>query len=473
VGPGWGRGQHALAAEGPVDAAVNAVAKADPAGVEEIKPGKAGAGTVSVSLESADLRAVVTALARANNINLVGSDKLTGKVTLHLTDAPVLDALLVILKNAGFVLAKKDNGMYEIMTEAESVKAGSAATVRVFTIKFADVEQVAKLLVPGALPDASSVAQNPATNQLIVSGTAEQLRKVEQIIEAVDKPLPQVAIEARIIEVFVDRAKSLGVSLTVTGNSKELGGEGVGTLGIDLTQSPAEVTTFDASFLSDRIDAAISALTQKDVAEVLSAPRVTTGHGRVAEIKVVNREPVVTRTTRVVDQVTVTDETVTFEETGVTLTVTPRVLADNRIEMIVEPSVKELTGTTDTDPPVPIINTRSASTQVTIVDGKWLVIGGLMRYSERERERGVPLLKDIPLLGWLFSTKYTVREKSNLVIFVSATVLDDKKAGQDADAAQSKIKAHREKYGLKGGPFPPAGGDAKAPTPHTAPDEGQ
>ena len=434
--------------------AADVVAKADVNGVKGTAPAKAGSGTVSVSLESADLRAVVTALARSNGINLVGSGKLTGKVTLHLTDAPVLQALVVILKNAGFVLVKKDNDIYEIMTEAELLKAGSAATVRVFTLKFAEVAQVAKVLVPNGIPEAASIAQNPATNQLIISGTAEQLRKVEMIIKAVDTQVPQVAIQARIVEIFTDRAKSVGASLTVTKEGGALGDRGVGEVIIDLTQSTVASSTFDATFVSDRIDAAISALTQKDVAEVLSAPRVTTGHGRKAEIKVVNNEPVVTRTTRVVDNVTVTDETVTFEETGVTLVVTPRVLADGKIEMVVEPSVKELTGTTDTDPAVPIINTRSAKTRVTISDGQWLVIGGLMRYSERERVRGIPLLMDIPLLGWLFKTKYTVREKSNLVFFVSGTVLNDKKAKQDADKEQKTIRTHRKVNNMEGGPFP-------------------
>ncbi len=95
------------------------VAKADMNGAKGAAPAAAGSGTVSVSLESADLRAVVTALARSRGINLVGSDKLAGKVTLHLTDAPILQALVVILKNAGFVLVKKDNEIYEIMTEGE------------------------------------------------------------------------------------------------------------------------------------------------------------------------------------------------------------------------------------------------------------------------------------------------------------------------------------------------------------------
>ena len=434
-----------------------------------------GAGTVSVSLEAADLRAVVTALARAHNINLVGSDKLTGTVTLHLTDAPVFEALTIILNNAGFALVKKDNGMYEILTEAESLRSGSLSTVRVFTLKFAEVAQVAKLLVPNAIPTAERVAQNPATNQLILSGTDEELAKAEQIIEAVDKPLPQVVIQARIIEIFTDKARSLGIRFNVTGVSNKLGDNGEMDLGFDVMQNPVEAATFDFTFLSDRVDAAISALTQQEVAEILSAPRVTTGHGLSAEFRVVNQEPVITRTTRIVDGVTVTDETVTFKDTGVTLTVTPRVLADDRIEMLVEPSVLELVGLTDTDPPVPIINTRTARTQVTIEDGKWLVIGGLIGYRERELERGVPLLKDIPGLGWFFRTKYRTREKSDLIIFLTASVLDTQRIEDDTAARQSAIQKHRREHGLEGGPFPPPdsdGGPETPPAPATE-DEGR
>ena len=460
---GAGAGICAFAPVARAAEAADVVAKADVTGVEETASASTatGTGTVSVSLVKADLRAVVTALARSNGINLVGSDKLTGSVTLHLTDAPVLQALVVILKNAGFVLVKKDNGIYEISTEAELLKAGGAVTVKIFTLKFAEVAKVAKLLVPNAVPEAASIAENPEANQLIISATADQLRKVAMILKAVDTPKLQVAIQARIVEIFTDRAKSVGTELTLTKEGGALGDSGVGTVSIDLTQSPMQASTIDIGFVSDRLDAAISALTQKDVAEVLSAPRVTTGHGHKAEIKVVNNEPVITRTTRVVDSVTVTDETVTFEETGVTLIVTPRVLSAGKIEMVVEPSVKELTGTTDTNPPVPIISDRSAKTQVVISDGQWLVIGGLMRHSERERVRGVPLLMDIPYLGWFFKTKSTVREKSNLVFFVSATVLNDKKAKQDADTEKAAILKHREDHGLEGGPFPKP--ESKAP----------
>jgi len=436
-------------------------------GITEIVAGVPGTGTVSVSLEFADLRAVVTALARAHNINLVGSDKLAGAVTLHLTDAPVLEALSIILKNAGFVLVKRENGMYEILTEAESVKADGASKIKIFTLKYAEVEQVAKLLTPNAVATADQIAQNPAANQLIIKGSDDELERAAQIIEAVDTPLPQVVIRTRIVEIFTDKAKSLGTELTLTGEASRISGGGVGTLAIDLTQDTMEATTFDATFLSDHVDAAINALTQKEVAEVLSAPRVTTGHGRPAEFRVVNQEPVITRTTRIVDTVTVTDETVTFKDTGVTLTVTPRVLADGQIDIIVEPAVLVLTGVTDTDPPVPIINERTAKTRVTISDGRWLVIGGLMSYRENEIERGVPLLKDIPVLGWLFKTKYTTREKSNLVFFVSATVLDDKRTRADSEAEQETFRTHREEHGLQGGPFP-SNGDDGPPDPLSA-----
>ncbi len=123
---------------------------------------------------------------------------------------------------------------------------------------------------------------------------------------------------------------------------------------------------------------------------------------------------------------------------------------------------KERTGTTDTDPPVPIISDRYADTKVVISDGQWIVIGGLIRSSERERVRGVPLLMDIPYLGWFFKTKQTVTEKSNLVFFVQATVLTDEKAKQGADEKKAAILTHRKTNGLAGGPFPKP--EPEAPT---------
>jgi len=419
---------------------------------------KDGDERVSVSLVSADLRAVVTALARAHNINLVGSDKLSGKVTLYLNNAPVLQALEVILKNAGFVLMPKQNGIYEIMTAAESAKALKAAAapqVQIFTLKYADAAKVSKLLVPNAIPDAKNIATDQASNQLIVSGTREQFKKVEQIIQAVDRPVPQVVIRARIVEIFTDRANSMGVSIGALMECDKVSDGGEATLGIDLSQSPVAASTLAFGLVTRLLDIKLEALAQKEVAEVLSAPKVTTGHGRKAEIKVVNQVPVITRQTRVVDGVTITDETVTFKETGLTLVVTPRVLAGNKVEMAVVPSVLELTGWTDTDPPAPIIDTRSAETTVTIDDGKWLVIGGLMRYNERKMVRGLPVLKDLPGLGWLFSTTYTTREKSNLVIFVSATVLNNERVRDDTDRELWRVQKHRKPHDLRGGPFPP------------------
>ena len=114
----------------------------------------------------------------------------------------------------------------------------------------------------------------------------------------------------------------------------------------------------------------------------------------------------------------------------------------------------ELTGFTDTDPPAPIIDERTAKTDVIMNDGRWLVIGGLMRYNERKLERGIPLLKDIPLLGWFFRTTQTTREKSNLVILVSATVLSDQKADRGSAKVDKEIRDHRKKHGLKGAPLP-------------------
>jgi type II secretory pathway component GspD/PulD (secretin) len=413
--------------------------------------------TVTVSLEAADLRAVVNALARTSDINLVGSDKLQGRVTLNLRNVPAVHALDVILKNNGFVLIKKDDRIYEVMTPADAAQIHETVPVdelRVFQLKFADVDEVATRLVPGALPDSKHVKTDPATNKLILRANAQQIADVEQIIKELDVARPQVSIQARIVEIMVDRAKSRGVTLRMrddTNNS--VTGAGTAETIFDLAQGTSAIPTFGLTFTSERIDAAINALVRSDVAEVLSAPQISTGHAREAEFKVVNQVPYITRTTRVVDNVTVTDETITFKETGLRLKVTPRVLAGGKIQMVVEPAVLELTGFTDTSPPAPIIDERTAKTDVTITDGRWLVIGGLMRHNEQTVERGIPLLKDIPVLGWLFRSEQVTREKSNLVILVSATVLDDARARAGVDQVRQQVHDHRTKHGLVGPPL--------------------
>lgn len=416
-------------------------------------------GGVSLFIESADLRAVVTALAEAHNVNVVGTDKLAGSVTVRLVNAPVLVALHAILRNAGFELVESEGGIYKILTREEAAKAELARQelrVQIVPIRFADPKEVAKLLAPSAIPDAKDVTCDATSNQLIITGTDEQMRRVQQIVAAVDVATPQVMIEARIVEVLADKAEALGAKLKLghkfdgaSGDPKEA------KLLMDLTQATTQAATLGLNFSCRFIDAALSSLVQHDAAEVLSAPKVTTGHNRRAEIKVTDQVPVITRTTRIVDQVTVTDETVTFQETGLTLTVVPRVLSDQRIEMAVEPSVRELTGYTDTDPPAPIIDTRSAKTMVTIENGRWLVIGGLMRYREERTERGIPILKDLPLVGWFFRTSRTTREKRNLVIFLSATVLDPPTVEREVNRQHSEIDGYRDEGVLQGGPFAP------------------
>lgn len=481
------------------------------------REGGTGADGVSVSFENADLRAVVTALARAHGINVVGTTRLSGEVTLHISGAPVLDTLDAILNNAGFILVRRDSGIYEVVTadqraaeekpeepvrmevfslahadvtetakllvpailpddshiredrasrrliitgtEGQIERATRVITaldapvraVRVFELKFKEPADAARLLVPAAIPEATDITMDPKANQLVIVGTQDQLRQVEEILDLVDRPVPQVSIRAKIIEIKVDRARSLGISVRYLFESGRF--DGSGDLAIDLTQATQAVTTVTTSFVTERIDAVVDALVQKEVAEVLSEPQIATAHKQKAEMNVVNQVPVVTRQTRVVDQVTLTDEEVSFEETGVKLEVTPRVLADGRIEMDIRPAVLELTGWTDTEPSAPIIDTREAKTVVTIADGKWVVIGGLIRYNEQKFVRGLPLLQDIPLLGGLFRTTRSRREKSNLVILVSATLLDDETAGIQADEFEERLLNHRNEHRLHGNPW--------------------
>jgi type II secretory pathway component GspD/PulD (secretin) len=419
---------------------------------------------ISLALESADVRAVVTALARALDINLIGGDQLSGTVTVRLDEAPGLRSLEMILNNAGFALVEVGERMYQIAPIDGEGRRRGALRVRALRLQYADTERAAAVLVPSVIPDASRIVEDPETRQLLIAGTEEDIAEAQRVLAAIDERPAQVAIQARFIEIFTDRAKKLGAKVTLAKATTEVDPEDGTTKTIsqdytfDLTQTmPAAADSFTYTLVGDKvapgvvkgITATIDALAQKDAAQILSAPNVTASHGREATMKVVDQVPVITRsTTQVVDQVTVTDETVEFKEAGVTLTVTPRVVAGRRVSLLIEPSVKEVTGYTETDPPQPIIDTRTAKTAVMMASGQWLIIGGMIRSRERKFTRGIPLLKDIPLVGALFRTSQTTREKTNLIILVSTRVLDDATVSADARRVRERLDGHRRGNGL-------------------------
>ena len=292
-------------------------------------------------------------------------------------------------------------------------------------------------------------------NSIIVIDYPENIEQVADYLDKMDVAPAQVLIEARVVEVKLQKEHALGVNWKAfadkgyipfgrfkLGYSTALGSPPVPpqqTINYKPTfYPPAQTTTgqespFTFAIFDDNINIVVQTLASELNTNILSAPKVTTVNNREAEIKIIQRLPWAEPTITIDDAGTAsTTWTVNFEEVGIVLKTTPTINENGDITMVLTPEVSEktsdysLTATasgTSVTYTVPIIDSRSASTKVVVGNGQTLIIGGLIKDKITKGESKVPLLGDIPYLGYLFKSKKDIVEKTELLIFVSPKII--------------------------------------------------
>ncbi|MDD3296539.1 MAG: tetratricopeptide repeat protein [Candidatus Omnitrophica bacterium] len=300
-------------------------------------------------------------------------------------------------------------------------------------------------------------------NSLMIIDYPENIQKVEEYLAMVDVSPQQVHIEARVVEVKLEGESSLGVNWTLFANK---GGLKIGdfnmysvapTDGITeaipykSTYYPPNTTTasetpFTLTIANDNINVVMQALANQYDTDILSAPSITTVNNCEAEIRVIERYPWAEPEVSTTEGGTDVGWTVNFEDAGIILKVTPTISENGKISMDIQPEVSEKTsdytltvrtpGAEDIAYTIPIIETRQARTKVVVGNKQTLIIGGLIKNKAIEGETKIPLLGDIPYLGYLFKSKKTQYLKTELVIFVSPTVI----TSQEIDYVTSQDK---------------------------------
>jgi type IV pilus assembly protein PilQ len=311
-------------------------------------------------------------------------------------------------------------------------------------------------------------------NSIVVTDYAENIQRITDYLNLIDVSPKQVLIEARVVEAKLQKENSLGINWKIfadkgyipvgrfkVGTSSTLGSrpgplEQVipykNTFYPPAQTAAGQETPFTIAIFDDNINAIVQTLASSMDTDILSAPRVTTVNNREAEIKVIQRLPWAEPQVQVSGDsgaITVTWK-INFEEVGIILKVTPMINDDGNISMILKPEVSEKTadynltvtqGTTSVPYTVPIIDTRSASTKVVIGNGQTLIIGGLIKQKNTKGESKIPFFGDIPVLGYLFKSKKDIGDKTELLIFVSPTVITSN---------EMLHMARQEKYGVGG-----------------------
>ncbi len=321
---------------------------------------------------------------------------------------------------------------------------------------------------------------------LVLKDTVENMAVLRELIAVIDVRPKQVLITASIVEIDRNELLDLGVDFFL-----DIGGEV--SLEIDsatLRTTPANfdsvadvssVLPFDAGGtavfrVSNDFRAVVHALEEHANANVLSAPRLLTLDNQEASILIGTRFPILESDTTGTDVAQVTTSLDYYENIGIQLNVVPQIQDGRYINMIVHPVVSRQDGSVisrgaegQVVAEYPIIDTRESESQIMIEDGQFIAIGGLLKEIAIESETGIPILMHIPLFGRLFRRTTTGTKKVDLIVFLSAAIIDD-----PAEASEEKMTSMRARGEIgtwhRATPAPESP-EAEAPDEQDAPDE--
>jgi general secretion pathway protein D len=257
------------------------------------------------------------------------------------------------------------------------------------------------------------------TNSLLVTTASKYEKQVRQIIEDLDRPVPQVLIKVLVAEVTHDNSADLGLDFSVLNQRGSGKGQtltsGFGNAGL----TPGVLV----SVVESNITATLHLLAEQDKLDVLSRPYILASDNQLANIFIGSTVPFITNS-----QITEAGQlinTVQYRDIGLNLNVTPHINPDGVVILDVNPEVQQLTAqniaiTNNTNSPV--ISKRSADSRIAVVDGQTIVIGGMMEDRKTSTVSKIPLLGDIPGLGMLFSRTQVTKTKTELLIFLTPHV---------------------------------------------------
>jgi len=399
---------------------------------------------ISLNFQDIPIRNVLQLIADANQLNLVTSDSVTGNITLRLEEVPWDQALDIILKVKGLgkveegnvlmvapitELIEKENNYDNIVKENNS----GLLYTEFIQINYAKAASIAAILSAEnshLLSEKGNISIDERTNTVLIQDTSSVLKSVKKMIEVLDVPVRQVIIEARMVTVNDSVGEKLGVQWGLTGSSGNVATSGTLT-GIDSgdindrlsVNLPIAAAAGNLAFQVGKfangniLDLQLSALEQENKAEIIATPRITTLNQQTAYIEQGTEIPYVESSSSGATSVS-------FKKAVLSLEVTPQITPDNNVilELVITQDSKGDTVSTSTGDAV-AINTQEIATQVLVENGETLVLGGIYQQQVTHFTSKVPVLGDIPYLGYLFRNTVHENSKAELLIFVTPRIV--------------------------------------------------
>jgi type II secretory pathway component GspD/PulD (secretin) len=429
-----------------------------------------------VQFEDSPLVEVIKTLARTANLNVIFDPRVTtvgpdGKstfpsVSIRLENVTAQNVLEALLNNNNLRLERDPKTKISRVTIKDPAAAEPLVT-KIYQLKYSYPTNMAIVVRP-TISQRSQIVPDARTSQLIVMATEKELLDVDNLIEKLDTATKQVLIEAKILETTKSPSSMRGINWGPTFGSQNFSFGNGQTTGTATTESPGAPTTTtlpggrtitetpanssstilnsllgngglsvdtargfspNTAFLNaDGVRAVLSWFNQDVDSELIATPRTVTADNSPATISVAREIPIYSFTTG--GSLSGPTVSVTYTNLGTMLTVTPRISANNSIALKVVPEVSDVESVdrkliNDSIFEANIFIIRKAETHVLVPSGNTLVMAGLIKDNYNHTRTKVPILGDLPGLGYAFRSKSKDRRKANLIIFITPTIVTD------------------------------------------------
>jgi len=424
--------------------------------------GEIGERLVTLNLTDADLQQTLKLIYDLTGANIIMSKNIEGRVTINVKDIPLKKVLELICESNGLKYVYED-GVIKILTKEEFEKREAyikQQSKRVFKIMFGDASGIVKALKE-TFKDVDIIAE-PRTNSIIVNTNNQALlSNIQEVITTLDSPISQVLIEAKIVEVSSATDNMFAIDWLISSRLIEaIDGTLTGPrFGTNPSFTPGISSSlpeggFSFGITNNDVNLLINALASHGEVKLVQAPKIMCLNGTTAFISVIQNFPYIVPEYEATynpqtGALTGTRQTVTIYEeiVGTEFEITP-VIQRNRTVFLttniydarfvetraLNAIAAGLTYRTE----IPIISSRETTQSILLYDGQTLVVGGMIQTREEKTESGVPFLRRIPLLGYLFKKPKYTKTNSELILFLTPHIITSYEEASDLSKPEIK-----------------------------------
>lgn len=460
-------------------------------------------GKLNLNFKNIDIRQILQLLALKGGVNIVAGPEVSADVSINLRDVTWQDALDILLTTYGYgydrvgkaIIVEPVEKLRQKRKAEKELTDIQMVVTEVITLKYLDANDMKAVIEPQLSPQGKiTVLQETSvgwsfmsgesvekkerrevsklrSDKLVITDIPPYLDKIKKVISRLDVKPRQVLIQARMIEVNKDFLRDIGFDWgtgttgaesstisTVGVDDDRIGGQSLSSQvtppsfapeagGVTVTYPyNAGLSLMFQKLSGTQFEVIFHALEENVDTNILSSPHIVTLDGHEATILVGTKYPILKADTTGTETTTVTATLDYYQDIGIQLNVVPKIVSDNSINMIIHPAVTDFTETLKSRGSAnqiiaeyPIIQTREAETNIFINNGETIVIGGLLKDIEKISEESVPLLGKIPILGYLFKRDTKDRKKIDLLIFITAHIIENTQQLTDLVKESSEI----------------------------------